>query len=128
MSDTRRRRKSQQSGGSDDLSESYDELNATKETQVSDLLLVCPLMHFTPTVATIEYLFLFVELLGHRCVYFYFKARASLSPHSTLADYSYHFCMAHTTDWLSYGIFILAIGSWTLVHQGDMHPSRIYRF
>lgn len=35
MSDTRRRRKSDQSCGSDDLSDSYEELNATKETQVS---------------------------------------------------------------------------------------------
>lgn len=35
MSDTRRRRKSNQSCGSDDLSDSYEELNATKETQVS---------------------------------------------------------------------------------------------
>ncbi|XP_063990245.1 protein CASC3 isoform X2 [Diachasmimorpha longicaudata] len=36
MSDTRRRRKSDQSGGSEDLSESYEELNATKETQSSE--------------------------------------------------------------------------------------------
>ncbi|XP_015109022.1 protein CASC3 isoform X2 [Diachasma alloeum] len=36
MSDTRRRRKSDQSGGSEDLSESYEELNATKETQMRD--------------------------------------------------------------------------------------------
>ncbi|KMR04521.1 protein casc3 [Lasius niger] len=37
MSDTRRRRKSNQSCGSDDLSEnSYEELNATKETQSSE--------------------------------------------------------------------------------------------
>ncbi|XP_011309696.1 protein CASC3 isoform X2 [Fopius arisanus] len=36
MSDTRRRRKSDQSGGSEDLSESYEELNATKETQNSE--------------------------------------------------------------------------------------------
>lgn len=35
MSDTRRRRKSNQSCGSDDLSDSCEELNATKETQVS---------------------------------------------------------------------------------------------
>lgn len=35
MSDTRRRRRSNQSCGSDDLSDSYEELNATKETQVS---------------------------------------------------------------------------------------------
>ncbi|XP_015598571.1 protein CASC3 isoform X2 [Cephus cinctus] len=36
MSDTRRRRKSHHSGASDDLSDSYDELNATKETQSSE--------------------------------------------------------------------------------------------
>ncbi|KAL6447300.1 hypothetical protein ACFW04_001505 [Cataglyphis niger] len=36
MSDTRRRRKSNQSCGSDDLSDSYEELNATKETQSSE--------------------------------------------------------------------------------------------
>ncbi|XP_034947916.1 protein CASC3 isoform X2 [Chelonus insularis] len=36
MSDSRRRRKSEQSGASDDLSESYDELNAAKGTQSSE--------------------------------------------------------------------------------------------
>ncbi|XP_068972200.1 protein CASC3 isoform X2 [Bombus flavifrons] len=36
MSDTRRRRKSNQSCGSDDLSDSCEELNATKETQSSE--------------------------------------------------------------------------------------------
>ncbi|XP_017798145.1 PREDICTED: protein CASC3 isoform X2 [Habropoda laboriosa] len=36
MSDTRRRRKSNQSCGSDDLSDSGEELNATKETQSSE--------------------------------------------------------------------------------------------
>lgn len=36
MSDTRRRRRSNQSCGSDDLSDSYEELNATKETQSSE--------------------------------------------------------------------------------------------
>ncbi|XP_012253652.2 protein CASC3 isoform X1 [Athalia rosae] len=36
MSDTRRRRKSN-SGGSEDLSDSYDELNVTKETQSSEV-------------------------------------------------------------------------------------------
>ncbi|KYN00007.1 PREDICTED: protein CASC3-like isoform X1 [Cyphomyrmex costatus] len=36
MSDSRRRRKSNQSCGSDDLSDSYEELNATKETQSSE--------------------------------------------------------------------------------------------
>lgn len=35
MSDTRRRRKSSQSCGSDDLSDSYEDHNTTKETQVS---------------------------------------------------------------------------------------------
>lgn len=34
MSDSRRRRKVHNSGDSDDLSDSYDELNTTKETQV----------------------------------------------------------------------------------------------
>ncbi|XP_046739129.1 trithorax group protein osa-like isoform X2 [Diprion similis] len=37
MSDTRRRRKSHNSGGSEDLSDSYDELNVTKETQNNEV-------------------------------------------------------------------------------------------
>ncbi|XP_012283805.1 protein CASC3 isoform X2 [Orussus abietinus] len=36
MSDTRRRRKSHQSGGSDDLSDSYEELNVSKDVQSNE--------------------------------------------------------------------------------------------
>lgn len=35
MSESRRRRKSEQSGASDEHSDSFDELNVTKETQVN---------------------------------------------------------------------------------------------
>jgi len=52
MSDTRRRRKSNQSCGSDDLSDSYEELNATKETQVSDSKIIKEMFPSQESLAT----------------------------------------------------------------------------